>query len=121
MGSKTLNWEKRQKIRNGEPMEVFFDKEKQISLTFFPVTMSHYEEFLSVRNAILLRQSAMPIEYMSMKYLSALWALEIDSVRDTGKVTGVFDGIMRMLYSGRSIIERSRKSDVTFRKTMVIL
>lgn len=98
MGSKTLNWEKRQKIRNGEPIEVFFDKEKQISLTFFPVTMSHYEEFLSVRNAILLRQSAMPIEYMSMKYLSALWALEIDSVRDTGKVTGVFDGIMRMLY-----------------------
>ena len=89
--SKLSAWEKRNKIRRGEPLE-------WNGLLFYPVTMSHYEEFLDVKNAWLARQSSFPVRYMAMPFLSAVWAMDVDFVKSDGKLIGLFERIIRFLY-----------------------
>ena len=89
--SKLSAWEKRNKIRRGEPLE-------WKGLLFYPVTMSHYEEFLDVKNAWLARQSSFPVRYMAMPFLSAVWAMDIDFAKSDGKLIGLFERIIRFLY-----------------------
>lgn len=83
--------EKQRKIRRGEPITAF-------GLTFYPLTMSYYEEFLEVKNAWIIRLSTLPIQYMVMPFLSAIWAMEYDSITQTGKAIGFFDRIIHLLY-----------------------
>ena len=89
--SKLSAWEKRNKIRRGEPLE-------WNGLLFYPVTMSHYEEFLDVKNAWLARQSSFPVRYMAMPFLSAVWAMDVDFAKSDGKLIGLFERIIRFLY-----------------------
>ena len=89
--SKLSAWEKRNKIRRGEPL-------KWNGLLFYPVTMSHYEEFLDVKNAWLARQSSFPVRYMAMPFLSAVWAMDVDYAKSDGKLIGLFERIIRFLY-----------------------
>ena len=90
--SKTMaNWEKKLKIRHGEPIEC-------LGLTFYPVKMARYEEFLEVKNAWTLRLTTLPAKYMVMPFLSALWALEYDSIMQTKKAVGFFERIIHFLY-----------------------
>lgn len=89
--SKSSSWERKRKIRRGEPLE-------WNNLKFYPVTMKDYEEFLDVKNAWLARQSTFPLEYMAMPFLSAVWAMDYDSVRACGKSIGLFERIIRFLY-----------------------
>ena len=85
--SKLSAWEKRNKIRRGEPLE-------WNGLLFYPVTMSHYEEFLDVKNAWLARQSSFPVRYMAMPFLSAVWAMDVDFAKSDGKLIGLFERII---------------------------
>ena len=89
--SKLSAWEKRNKIRRGEPLE-------WNGLLLYPVTMSHYEEFLDVKNAWLARQSSFPVRYMAMPFLSAVWAMDVDFAKSDGKLIGLFERIIRFLY-----------------------
>lgn len=89
--SRASSWERRNKIRRGDPLT-------WNGLTFYPVTMSHYEEFLEVKQAWVARQSTFPVEYAVLPFLSALWAMDYDSVRATGKPIGLFERIIRFLY-----------------------
>ena len=89
--SKLSAWEKRNKIRRGDPLE-------WNGLLFYPVTMSHYEEFLDVKNAWLARQSSFPVRYMAMPFLSAVWAMDVDFAKSDGKLIGLFERIIRFLY-----------------------
>lgn len=89
--SKLSAWEKRNKIRRGEPLE-------WKGLLFYPVKMSHYEEFLDVKNAWLARQSSFPVKYMALPFLSAVWAMDVDFAKSDGKLIGLFERIIRFLY-----------------------
>lgn len=91
MSKKTAKWEKRSKIRHGEPMEC-------LGLTFYPIKVARYEEFNEVKNAWTVRLSTLPVKYSIMPFLSALWALDYDTYQQTGKVIGLFSRVIHLLY-----------------------
>ena len=70
-------------IRQGKPI-------KELGLTFYPIQMCHYEEFLMCKDALTLRLSTLPVKYAVKDYLNAIFALEIDSVKDKGENVGLF-------------------------------
>lgn len=86
--------ERKARIRKGLPIEA-------LGLLFFPITMADYEEFLECKNALAIRLTSLSkvnIEYLSMPFLSALWAMDLDSVKTTGKAIGMFERVIRLLY-----------------------
>ena len=94
MSKELTKRERKARIRKGLPIEA-------LGLQFFPITMADYEEFLECKNALAIRMTSLAktnIEYLSMPFLSALWAMELDSVRATGKAIGFFERVIRLLY-----------------------
>lgn len=70
---------------------------EQNGLRFYPITMSHYEEYQSCRLALLLRQSTLPATYAQMAFLNAVYALELDSIEATQSPTGLFGRLIAVL------------------------
>ena len=94
MSNEMTKRERKARIRKGLPIDA-------LGLQFFPITMADYEEFLECKNALAIRMTSLAktnIEYLSMPFLSALWAMELDSVRATGKAIGFFERVIRLLY-----------------------
>lgn len=60
------------KIRKDEPIEV-------CGLTLYPLTMEHYEKFLSMKSVLAIRLSALPVQYMTYDYLNAIFRMDIDA------------------------------------------
>lgn len=90
--SQTFSKEDRKnKIRCGEPIEL-------LGLTFYPIKMRYYELFLAYVDSIMVRQAALPVKYAVKDYVSAIWALEIDSVLSKGVKLGLFEALIRLLY-----------------------
>ena len=105
--SKTLTQrERKARIRKGLPIEA-------LGLQFYPILMADYEEFLECKNALATRLTSlakMNIEYLSMPFLSALWAMELDSMGAKGKATGMFERVIRLLYLSLRLGYDSRKA-----------
>lgn len=74
-------------IRQGKPIE-------ELGLTFYPIQMCHYEEFLMYKDALTLRLSTLPVKYAVKDYLNAIFALEIDSVKNKGENIGLFTRVI---------------------------
>ena len=94
MSEKLTKRERKARIHKGLPIEA-------LGLQFYPITMADYEEFLECKSALAIRLtslSKMNIEYLSMPFLSALWAMELDSMRATGKAIGMFERVIRLLH-----------------------
>lgn len=94
MSKELTKRERKARIRKGQPVEA-------LGLQFYPIRMTDYEEFLECKNALCIRQTSLAkqsIDYLSMPFLSALWAMEIDLMRMTGKASGVFERVIRLLY-----------------------
>lgn len=94
MSEKLTQRERKARIRKGLPIEA-------LGLQFYPITMADYEEFLECKNALAIRLTSLAkinIEYLSMPFLSALWAMDLDSVKATGKAIGMFERVIRLLY-----------------------
>lgn len=94
MGKELTKRERKARMRKGQPIEA-------LGLQFYPIIMADYEEFLECKNALAIRLTSLAktnIEYLSMPFLSALWAMELDSVRATGKAIGFFERVIRLLY-----------------------
>lgn len=87
----SVSRENKAKARRGDPIDA-------LGLTFYPITMSHYEDFLSLKNILTLRVTTLPVQYVSMSYLSALWAVDMDCLAGTGKTLGVFERVIKLLY-----------------------
>ena len=75
---------------NGEPIEVH-------SLKLYPITMDCYGTFRACRPALLLRLGTLPAVYAVQPYISALFALDMDSIAKTGKPNGGLAQIMTLL------------------------
>lgn len=94
MSKELTKRERKARIRKGQPIEA-------LGLQFYPITMAEYEEFLECKSVLAIRMTSLAktnIEYLSMPFLSALWAMELDTVRMTGKAIGFFERTIRMLY-----------------------
>lgn len=92
--SETLTKQERKaRIRRGQPIEA-------LGLQFYPITMTDYEEFLECRGVLALRMTSLAkqsFEYITMPFLSALWAVDYDTARATGKPVGMTERIVRLL------------------------
>ena len=86
--------EKREAIVKGLPI-------RECGLDFFPITMEHYEDFIQCKEALVVRQATLPVRYVSMDYLSAIFAMEVDALREgDGKgigIGGMFSKLMHLL------------------------
>lgn len=78
-------------IRSGQPIEA-------LELTFYPITMAQYDEYLLCREALSFRLASLPVEYAFMDYLSALWAAEVDAVKARSVRVGLFECALRLMY-----------------------
>lgn len=59
-------------------------------LNFYPIPMREYDEFICYRSVLSLRMSTLPAKYLSLDYLTALWAMDMDTVKAGGKAAGAF-------------------------------
>ena len=83
--------EMKEKIRRGEPITL-------CDLTFYPITMANYERFAACQDALALRLSTLPVRYAVKDYLSAIWALEYDAIRNNTERSGLFVKAMMLFY-----------------------
>lgn len=99
-------------IRQGKPIE-------ELGLTFYPIQMCHYEEFLMYKDALTLRLSTLPVKYAVKDYLNAIFALEIDSVKDKGENVGLFRRAISLFMLSLRIegnMEKFIKEQIAYRK-----
>ena len=90
-GLANMQRERRLHIRRGEPI-------RECGLDLFPITMDHYEDFIQCKDALTLRLSSLPVRFVSMDYLSAVFALELEAIRNgtSGSSGGFFFRLMRL-------------------------
>lgn len=88
--------ERKSAIRKGLPIN-------ECGLTFYPIKMANYEAFLQCKDALTLRQASLPVRYLSKDYMSALFALDIDSVKEGKQCAGLFIRALRLAYMSMRI------------------
>lgn len=114
--------EKRIAIRSGSPVPL-------LGLTFYPITMLHYEEFLACKDAIILRMTTLPVKYMSKDYLSAIFAFELDSIKEKNSSVGLFQKALRLfqlslrinenILENRSIVYEEKNGEIRIKELLV--
>ena len=113
-----LKKDRKAQIRCGEPIT-------ESGLTFYPITMDYYDEFIHNKKSLILRQSSLPVRYLSMDYLSALFVMEIDAVRSKQPNLGLFLQAMTILHLslriGLNIEELYKNISVKIEKDRITL
>lgn len=100
------------RIRRGEPID-------ELGLTFYPIQMCHYEEFLMCKDALTLRLSTLPVKYAVKDYLNAIFALEVDSIKGKNENVGLFTRSIDLLMLSLRIesdIKHFIEKQILFRK-----
>lgn len=109
---------RRTHIRRGEPIT-------ESELTFYPITMDYYDVFVSCKNALILRQSSLPVRYLSMDYLSALFTLELDELQSGKESSQMFLKVMTLLHLslriGLNVEELYKNIEVSIEKDKIRL
>lgn len=105
-------------IRRGEPIT-------ESELTFYPITMDYYDVFIQCKNSLILRQASLPVRYLSMDYLSALFTLEIDELKSGKEPSQVFLKVMTLLHLslriGLNVEELYKNIEVSIEKDKIRL
>lgn len=77
-------------VRQGKPVEC-------LGLTFYPIKMYHYDDFLASKDALVLRLGTLPVKYAIKDYLNAIFSLEYDAVQGNGVGIGLFNRAISLL------------------------
>lgn len=77
-------------LREGKPLEC-------AGLTFYPIKMSDWDAYIETRPAVTQMMQSLPVAYISMPYLSALWAIDSDAIKNDRPLTGLFGALMRFM------------------------
>lgn len=77
-------------VRRGKPVEC-------LGLTFYPIKMYHYDDFLASKDALVLRLGTLPVKYAIKDYLNAIFSLEYDAVQGNGVGIGLFNRAISLL------------------------
>lgn len=105
-------------IRRGGPIT-------ESELTFYPITMDYYDVFIQCKNSLILRQASLPVRYLSMDYLSALFTLEIDELKSGKEPSQVFLKVMTLLHLslriGLNVEELYKNIEVSIEKDKIRL
>ncbi|MBR0319848.1 MAG: hypothetical protein IIX10_02220 [Clostridia bacterium] len=79
-----------ERVLKDEPIEVH-------GLKIYALPMSAYIDWLNCRSFLLARQAKFPVSYSSMTYLEAVFALDIDCLKRTGKLAGWMQAILHCI------------------------
>ncbi len=93
MSKELTQRERKARIHKGLPIEA-------LGLQFYPITMADYEEFLECKVVLATRQTSLTkqsIDYLSMPFLSALWAYDFDLTMQQKKPI-LFERVIKLLY-----------------------
>ena len=71
----------------GKPIEIY-------GLKLWGITMGQYEEWAKCKNVWLARQSTFPVFCISMAFLDALLALDMQAMDDGGKPAGYINAVL---------------------------
>ena len=77
-------------IRRGKPIELY-------GLTFYPLTMEHFEEWQGLKAVLLLRMATLPARLAVLPYLAAIYTAETDYYKEHSKTIGLYSAVMRLL------------------------
>lgn len=79
-------------------------------LQFYGLTMDQYEDWQRDKGVLLTRQSTLPVAFITMPFLDALFALEMESLEKTGKLAGIVYSILHVLAMAMRLPENSVES-----------
>lgn len=79
-----------EKVLRGDPIEWNF-------LTLYPIPVSKFLEFNGTKEGIVLSQQTLPMKYAGMRYLEALFALDMDAVARGEEKPGLFARCIQFL------------------------
>lgn len=77
-------------LREGKPCEC-------AGLTFYPIKMSDWDAYIETRAAVVQMMQCLPVTYIQMPYLSALWAIDADAIKNDKPLTGLFGALIRFM------------------------
>lgn len=66
-------------------------------LKFYGITLDRYEEWQAVKSVLLVRQSTLPVLFISLPFIDALFALDIENLKETGQLAGAMNGILEAM------------------------
>lgn len=78
------------KINRYEPVETD-------GITLYPVRVEEYDEFLLAKPALEFLQQSLPVALMSVPILQAFYAMDLESIRDEQKPTGLLGSSLLLL------------------------
>lgn len=70
----------------------------ELNLIFYPIKMTYYDEFKSYINALVIRQSTLPVKYLSYDYLTAVTKFDFDNILNGGKSSGILFDLLSLLF-----------------------
>lgn len=85
-----LSFEINKSIRKYEPITID-------GLTFYPITVDYYEEFMWARRSLDFLQQSLPINLMSIPLLEAYYRMDIEAVEKGSQGSGLFTGALIIL------------------------
>lgn len=91
MSQTTQNSVERHSYRRGLPVSA-------LGLTFYPITMAHYEAFLYCKDAVTLRLASLPVQFISMDYMTALFAIDQEEKFNAKFGGNMFAKAIKLLY-----------------------
>lgn len=84
-------------------------------LTLYPVRVAEYDSFTAARPALELMQQSLPLRFLSMPVLSAMYLIDMESMANTGRPVGLFSSALLglalalRLGEGRSELDRIKQ------------
>lgn len=66
-------------------------------LAFHALTMDRYEEWQSDKSVILARQSTLPVTFVTMPFIDALFALDLAAFEETHKLAGTMNRVLHAM------------------------
>ena len=80
-------------------------------LRFFPIPVRHMEMFSVAKGGITILQQALPLQYISMPLLSALYAMELDAITDGTERPGFFSLALLLLALSLRLVDEEEPDE----------
>ena len=92
-------------VLKNEPFEAF-------GLRFYGFRVTDYEEWQNCKSVWLLRQSTLPVSYIMMPFVDALFSIDKESIVENGKPVGTMYALMQTLVTALRLPEGSVESRI---------
>lgn len=103
-----------QKIHSYKPIEVD-------GLTFYPMTVGHYQDFLRARIILEFMQQSLPVAYVGIPLLSAFFMLDTEAIDNGDAPSGLFAETVLLLSKCLRLGDEWETPDETWKRFRVVV